>query len=81
MLPVGCVPALGRRRDGTVRLEQHECGKFAEAESLDDDVLLPEQQVDMRIVPKLVASGEGQGGKADLGGIAVPILVRSFPSW
>ena len=40
------------------------------------NVMLPEQQVDMRIVPKLVASGEGQGGKADLGGIAVPILVR-----
>src|SRR3546814_16685353 len=36
---------------------------------------IAERTVDFRLVPRLVASLEGQGGQADLGGIAVPIVV------
>lgn len=36
---------------------------------------LPKQTVDYRIEPKVVASTVGQGGKTDLGGVAVPVIV------
>lgn len=40
-------------------------------------VALQERQVDLRIVPRLVASIEGQGaGRTDQSGLSVPILVR-----
>lgn len=40
-------------------------------------VMLPERQVDMRIVPSLVASIEGQGtGATDRSGLSVPVLVQ-----
>lgn len=40
-------------------------------------VMLPERQVDFRIVPRLVASIEGQGAaRADQRGLSVPILVQ-----
>ncbi len=37
---------------------------------------MPKQSVDYRIEPKAVASLQGQGGKSDLGGIGVPVLVQ-----
>lgn len=37
---------------------------------------LPKQRVDYRVEPKMVASLQGQGGKSDLGGITVPVLVQ-----
>jgi AsmA protein len=36
---------------------------------------LPKRTVDYRITPRAVASAEGQGGKADLAGITVPVIV------
>src|SRR3546814_6403719 len=36
---------------------------------------IAERTADFRLVPRLVARLEGQGGQADLGGIAVPIVV------
>lgn len=39
-------------------------------------VELPPRTVHYRIEPKAVASLEGQGGKADLGGIQVPVIVE-----
>ncbi|HUN52763.1 MAG TPA: AsmA family protein [Candidatus Sulfotelmatobacter sp.] len=38
-------------------------------------VELPPRTVNYRLTPKLVASAEGQGGKSDAGGIAVPIII------
>lgn len=37
---------------------------------------LPARGVDMRLTPRLVADLEGQGGREDRSGLAVPILVR-----
>ena len=37
---------------------------------------LPKQTVDYRIEPKVVASLQGQGGKGNLGGVTVPILIQ-----
>lgn len=37
---------------------------------------IADRTLNFRLVPRLVASLEGQGGQADLGGVAVPILVR-----
>ncbi|MBX6366529.1 MAG: AsmA family protein [Rhodospirillales bacterium] len=37
---------------------------------------LPRRTVDYRVTPKAVASLEGQGGRADLSGIMVPVIVR-----
>lgn len=37
---------------------------------------LPKQMVDYRIEPKMVASLQGQGGKGNLGGVTVPIVVQ-----
>ncbi len=37
---------------------------------------LPQRGLRYRLVPKVVASIEGQGGKADLGGLTVPIIVE-----
>lgn len=45
---------------------------------------LPRRSVKYRIEPKAVASIEGQGGKADLGGIQVPVIVEGpwdAPTW
>jgi AsmA protein len=36
---------------------------------------LPKQTVNYRIEPKVVASTKGQGGKADLSGLMVPVMV------
>ncbi len=36
---------------------------------------IPERTVNYRITPKLVANAEGQGGKTDLTGVSVPVLV------
>jgi AsmA protein len=38
-------------------------------------VNLPQQTVDYRIEPKVVASTKGQGGKTDLSGLMVPVIV------
>jgi len=37
---------------------------------------LPRQALQYRLVPKLVASLEGQGGKKDLSGLSVPVLIE-----
>lgn len=37
---------------------------------------LPRRHLRYRLAPKVVASIEGQGGKTDLGGIAVPVIVE-----
>jgi AsmA protein len=37
---------------------------------------LPRKTVDYRITPKVVASAEGQGGQANLGGVMVPVIVQ-----
>ena len=37
---------------------------------------LPKQRVDYRVEPTMVASLQGQGGKSDLGGITVPVLIQ-----
>jgi AsmA protein len=37
---------------------------------------LPHRTVDYRITPKVVASAEGQGGQANLGGVMVPVIVQ-----
>jgi AsmA protein len=37
---------------------------------------IPKQSVDYRVDPKVVASLQGQGGKSDLGGIGVPVLIQ-----
>lgn len=37
---------------------------------------LPDRTLDYRVTPKAVASLEGQGGRTDLGGIMVPVIVR-----
>ena len=39
-------------------------------------VELPPRTVHYRVTPKAVASLEGQGGKSDLGGVAVPVIVE-----
>ena len=37
---------------------------------------IPKQSVDYRVDPKMVASLQGQGGKSNLGGIGVPVLIQ-----
>jgi AsmA protein len=39
-------------------------------------VNLPQRRIDYRLEPKAVASLKGQGGKADAGGVAVPVIVK-----
>jgi len=36
---------------------------------------MPKRMVDYRVEPKAVASSTGQGGSADLAGVAVPVLI------
>jgi AsmA protein len=36
---------------------------------------LPQQTVNYRVEPKVVASAEGQGGRSNAGGVAVPVVV------
>lgn len=36
---------------------------------------MPKRRVDYRVEPKAVASATGQGGKADLAGVTVPVLI------
>lgn len=40
------------------------------------DVDLPARSIKYRVEPKAVASLEGQGGKTDLGGVMVPIIIE-----
>lgn len=42
----------------------------------DGTVDLPKRTVNYRVEPKVVASLEGQGGKGDLGGITVPVIIE-----
>ena len=37
---------------------------------------LPLRTIDYRVVPKLVGSATGQGGKRDVGGLSVPVIVK-----